>query len=110
LRLESARRLGALPELQAMSGGRVVGLAIAPLVFWLPLPAPLTPTFEVASARWVPLATLLDPARKTTVERTFGGRRWSLPGVALDQGVVWGLTWRMLCALTYALGMPLPGL
>lgn len=99
LRLASARRLGALSELQAMSGGRSVGLAIAPVVFWLERPAPLTPTAEVAEALWVPFATLLDPARSTTVVRTFAGRRYELPGVDVGCGVVWGLTWRMLHAL-----------
>jgi 8-oxo-dGTP pyrophosphatase MutT (NUDIX family) len=92
-----AERLGALDEIPAIGGGRAVGLAIQPWVFALrSVPGPLRFSGEVASARWVRLADLLDPARQAPYPYVHEGHRLVLPSLDVDGLVIWGLTYRMV--------------
>jgi 8-oxo-dGTP pyrophosphatase MutT (NUDIX family) len=93
-----AERLGALDEIPAIGRGRAVGLSIQPWVFALgshPSPA-LRFSEEVASARWVRLADLLDPVRQVPYPYVHEGQRLLLPSLDVDGLVIWGLTYRMV--------------
>ena len=92
-----AERLGALDEIPAIGRGRAVGLSIQPWVFALrSVPGPLRFSGEVASARWVRLADLLDPARQVPFPYVHEGQRLLLPSLDVDGLVIWGLTYRMV--------------
>ncbi len=92
-----AERLGALDEIPAIGRGRAVGLSIQPWVFALrSVPGPLRFSGEVASARWVRLADLLDPGRRASYPYVHEGHRLLLPSLDVDGLVIWGLTYRMV--------------
>ena len=92
-----AERLGALDEIPAIGRGRAVGLSIQPWVFALrSSPGPLRFSGEVASAQWVRLADLLDPARQAPYPYVHEGQRLLLPSLDVDGLVIWGLTYRMV--------------
>jgi 8-oxo-dGTP pyrophosphatase MutT (NUDIX family) len=93
----AADRLGALDEIPAIGRGRAVGLSIQPWVFALrSAPGPLRFSGEVASAQWVRLADLLDPARQAPYPYVHEGRGLLLPSLHVDGLVIWGLTYRMV--------------
>jgi len=92
--------LGQLDDIRASAGGRVLPLAISPLVFRLTEPAPLRPQpDEVEEIHWVPAAHLLDPASATTVPYVLNGLRFELPSIQVGERVIWGLTYMMLMHL-----------
>jgi 8-oxo-dGTP pyrophosphatase MutT (NUDIX family) len=92
-----AERLGALDEIPAIGRGRAVGLSIQPWVFALrSVPGPLRFSGEVASARWVRLADLLDPGRQAPHPYVHEGEQLLLPSLDVDGLVIWGLTYRMV--------------
>lgn len=101
------RLLGPLDEIQARTRGRVLPLVIRPHAFVLGGGASreLRRNVEVASAFWVPLPWLTDPARATEHEARSGDLRWRLPAIDLGPGLVlWGLTHRMTLDLLERLG------
>lgn len=115
--LESRQLIGSLPPLQARRRGVTTDLLVHPIVFELDdRPEPI-PSYEVAAARWVSVAALIDPAHGTTHEvQTPAGVR-GFPGVHVHGAdappwVLWGLTYRMLsdvlahANLTLAAGRP----
>jgi 8-oxo-dGTP pyrophosphatase MutT (NUDIX family) len=105
-----AERLGALDEIPAIGRGRAVGLSIQPWVFALRAPpGPLRFSGEVASARWVRLADLLDPARLAPYPYVHEGRRLVLPSLDVEGLVIWGLTFRMVEMLGEVLRGAAPG-
>jgi 8-oxo-dGTP pyrophosphatase MutT (NUDIX family) len=92
-----AERIGALDEIEAIGRGRAVGLSIQPWVFALAgEPGPLRYSGEVASASWIRLADLLDPARRAPFPYVHEGRNLVLPSIDVDGLVIWGLTYRMV--------------
>lgn len=104
LRLGAAR-LGALDEIQAIGRGRLVGLSIQPWVWALRAdPGPFRFSEEVASAHWVRLGDLLDPARQAPFPYVHEGRSLVLPSLEVDGLVIWGLTYRMLEIFAGVLG------
>ncbi len=74
-------------------------ISVRPFVFTLQRPAPLQPNQEVALATWVPLATLMsaDTYRPFVFDRA--PSNLTLPGYHLDEGVVWGMSERILTPL-----------
>ncbi len=101
----SAARLGALDEIPAIGRGRAVGLSIQPWVWALRAdPGPLRFSAEVASARWVRLGDLLDPARRAPFPYVHEGRPLVLPSLDVDGLVIWGLTYRMVEIFAEVLG------
>ena len=78
-------------------------LLITPLVYAAPSVHGLTlAPAEVASAHWVPLPELGDPARRP--RRRFGGLPFALPYVQVQEHVLWGLTLGMIDDLLRRLG------
>lgn len=96
--------LGRLDEVRAMARGRPVDLAISPFVFRLRQPADGAPSHEVVSLHWLPLATLLDPASRSTVDYVHEDAHLTLPCLRVGGLVIWGLTYRMFDNLRHVLG------
>ena len=70
---------------------------VRPFLFSLPARQPLTLSEEVASAEWLPIARLLDPALYQNVTLTLGGAERVVRGYVLDQErFIWGMTERVL--------------
>ncbi len=92
----SAQPLGALTTID---GGRAVKRVtlVAAHVYWLnQSEAPLSPNDEVAEVIWMPLAELVDPARRT--QYYYPGVGLNFPGIRFDVNelVLWGLTLRFV--------------
>lgn len=71
-------------------------IIVRPFVFAVPKPAPLTRNAEVAGAWWFPLDTLLEPGRLRRMEYERYGTLVRSTGYHLEQGVLWGMTERIL--------------
>lgn len=72
------------------------GLVVRPFVWRVDDPPGLRPNEEVAGVYWVELASLLSGARDTTYPLVWKGRPHRFPGYQVEDGIVWGLTYRML--------------
>ncbi len=92
---QDARLLGTLDEIRALARMRPVDLVIAPFVFRLLRPLDGTPSHEVVSLHWLPLATLLDPGSRSVFEYRHEGASVPFPCLRAEGLVVWGLTFRM---------------
>lgn len=108
--LESAEYLGRLDDIEGRQRGRPAGLIISGHVYRLPTRQPLAINYEVETAFWFPVASLLDPELHVGYEsRQTAGMRF--PGVLVgepDRHVVWGLTYRFLEVFFEAIGRALP--
>ncbi|MDQ6830512.1 MAG: CoA pyrophosphatase [Gemmatimonadota bacterium] len=89
------RILGALDDLQPRTP-RLPPLVITPFVAVLEHDAALVLSDEVASAFWVKLASLQDPAMSRTVEIELPDIRITERAFSFDEHVIWGLTERIL--------------
>jgi len=87
--------LGALDEVKALARGRPVDLVIAPFVFRLSRRLDGTPSHEVVSLHWLPLARLLAPEGRSTLQYQYEETVMDLPCLRIDGLVIWGLTFRM---------------
>ena len=97
--------LGGLDEIQAVGRGRAMGLSIRPWVFALrEPPPPFMLSEEVASAHWVPLRELLDPARRAPFPYVYEGTELVLPSIRVCGLTIWGLTYQMIELFQMALG------
>jgi 8-oxo-dGTP pyrophosphatase MutT (NUDIX family) len=74
-------------------------VVVRPYVFLLPHPVELALDPEIAQAWWVPLGHLLGPGVFGEYEVEAQGRRMIRAGYRLEQGVVWGMTERILSPL-----------
>lgn len=107
LSLADAEVLGRLDDIEGRHAGRALPLVISAHVFHHAEPGNLELNHEVASAHWVPLARLVDPAARVAYETPYG----DYPGILVGEPgrhVVWGLTYRFLEIFLAALGRPLP--
>jgi 8-oxo-dGTP pyrophosphatase MutT (NUDIX family) len=88
--------LGRLDEVQPSRGGPQI--AVAPFVFAVPTGTQLFPSAaEVATALWVPVRHLSDPASAAEhLHRLPGGAGVRFPAVRYHHHVIWGLTFRIL--------------
>jgi len=82
-------------------------IRVRPFVFGIER-APLRLSDEVAEAEWVPLDALLAPGVYGEYEVEGRGLRFTRPGYRLPQGVVWGMTERILTPLLALLTGPDP--
>ena len=79
------------------------GSAIATFAFVIAgCPEPVPEPREVASALWMPLRVLVDPAART--QRRVAGL-WPFPAWSYDRHVVWGLTYQTLTGFLAAAGL-----
>jgi 8-oxo-dGTP pyrophosphatase MutT (NUDIX family) len=101
-----AAHLGRLDDVGALARGRRIPLTIAVFVFELERDFPLSFSREVVEALWVPLDEFARGQVDTTVDYEVDGVNYRLPGWDIGGRVVWGLTYRMICALLATLGPP----
>ena len=109
--LAAGERLGRLDDLEGRHAGRPPGMLISAFVYHLDAPGELVPQqSEVREAFWVPVRSLVEPARQ--VRRAFRGTgSFEFPGIVVgepDRHVVWGLTYRFLEVFFRAIGRQLP--
>ncbi|HJR16975.1 MAG TPA: CoA pyrophosphatase [Gemmatimonadales bacterium] len=74
-------------------------IAVRPFVFLLPATPLLVPNPEVASARWVPIDDLLRPGVHHPVHLELLGQSREVQAYQLEDGIVWGMTERILTNL-----------
>jgi 8-oxo-dGTP pyrophosphatase MutT (NUDIX family) len=105
--LHDAELLGELTHLQLRRRGLDVDGVLTPFVFHAGEPhPPLTPNHEVAEAQWIALRELWDAGNTTTHTWEGHGQRHQFPGIKTPPGTIWGLTYRVLCALGTVVGLP----
>lgn len=74
-------------------------IVVRPFVFTMPERPAVALSPEVAEAFWVPLAALRDPAILRDTPLQVRGQQMVFPAYHLSQGIVWGLTERILTPL-----------
>jgi hypothetical protein len=74
-------------------------IAVRPFVFLLHRRPTLTFNAEVASATWVEVDLLLQPTTHHPVQLEVAGIPRLVEAYQLEQGVIWGLTERILTSL-----------
>jgi 8-oxo-dGTP pyrophosphatase MutT (NUDIX family) len=105
--LTAARVIGALDDIAPRSQ-LLPPITVSPFVFALASPVPLVPNHEVAAASWVPLTRFVERDTFRPFEFDTQGTKLLFPGYHLEEGVVWGLTERILTPFLGLIGMP-PG-
>jgi len=90
--------LGALDDV-APKTPTLPPIIVRPFVFRIDRPEPLLPNHEVALAAWVELGRLTDDAIYRDYHYRADGASLLLPGYHLPEGVVWGMTERILTPL-----------
>jgi len=100
--LEPAHLVGRLDDLTPITI-HLPRIRVRPWVFTLDRPVDLVPNPEVAGAWWVGLEEFLRPGVFGTWEVTAGGMVMQRPGYRLRQGLVWGMTERILTPFLGAL-------
>lgn len=110
LPLGSAEELGRLDDLEGRHAGRSAELVISAFVYRVPEHRPLVASVEVREILWVPIATLLEPARHVDyVYPLAPDARY--PGIVVgdpERHVIWGLTFRFLQLFFARLGRAIP--
>jgi 8-oxo-dGTP pyrophosphatase MutT (NUDIX family) len=74
-------------------------IAVRPYVFILPAPPAINPNAEVASAHWVIIDHLLRPETHHPVRLEISGQSRQVQAYQLEDGIVWGMTERILTGL-----------
>jgi len=74
-------------------------IAVRPHVFILPAQPAVIPNYEVASAQWVTIDYLLRPDTHHPVRLDVGGQSRQVHAYQLEDGIVWGMTERILTSL-----------
>lgn len=95
LDLHEASFLGTLDDL-APSTRVLPAISVRPHVFLLEGRKPLRPNREVSATTWTPLSTLLHPDTWRPYTWSREGITYATHGYYLPEGVVWGMTERIL--------------
>ena len=74
-------------------------IAVRPHVFILPAQPALIPNDEVASAQWVTIDYLLRPDTHHPVRLEIAGQSRQVQAYQVENGIVWGMTERILTGL-----------
>ena len=93
--LEPSSRLGQLDDL-APSSPVLPPILVRPFVFAIPEQVTLSPNREVAAAFWLPLSEFTRPEVLRPTEHRRHGTLVRMAGYHLQEGVVWGMTERIL--------------
>jgi len=106
--LRPAERLGQLDDRDA-SPGRVGTLILSAFVFRLPSRVAVRKNHEVREVLWVPLAVLVDPARRVVHPWPPAAPLGEFPGILVGEPgrhVVWGLTREVVLHFLEVVGVP----
>lgn len=95
LDLRNAPFLGTLDDL-APSTRVLPAISVRPHVFLLEGRKPLKPNMEVSATTWTPLSTLFHPDTWRPYTWSREGSTFATQGYYLPEGVVWGMTERIL--------------
>jgi hypothetical protein len=74
-------------------------IAVRPYVFILPAQPAIVPNDEVAAAQWVAIDYLLRPDTHHPVRLDVAGESRRVQAYQLEDGIVWGMTERILTGL-----------
>lgn len=102
--VRSAELVGVLDDQEATGRATQKTLPTRPFVFELNSDPKLTPNEEVTDIVWTPVLPLIRGDQRTTMNITYKGMPYALPGWDLGGRVVWGLTYRMLSMLFAKVG------
>lgn len=103
LDLSSATLLGALDDIAPRSP-HLPPLMVRPYVFAIPGRVQLQSSSEVEQALWTPFATLSAAGVYRDVRLDLKGRSRVFPAYHLPEGVVWGMTERILTPVLRSMG------
>lgn len=95
--------LGMLDELRPRTPS-LPSIIVTPFVAVVRADVGIETSDEVASAFWVDLASLTDPAVSVESEVTARGATWRVPSYQLGDHIVWGMTERILRNLVAVMG------
>jgi len=98
LQLAAEHLIGALDDV-APRTSMLPPIMVRPFVFTLPAQKPLRLNREIAHAAWIPLESLLRPGVFGEYPVVSRGLRMTRAGYRLTQGLVWGMTERVLTRL-----------
>lgn len=94
IELDRADVLGRLDDIRPVSA-HLPPVAVTPFVAWLDRPVRVRESAELAGHFWVPVSTLQDPGRRTTLRRA-GPPERLFPAIAYGERAIWGLTFRIV--------------
>ncbi|MDI1480797.1 CoA pyrophosphatase [Polyangium sp. y55x31] len=103
---QHGRFLARLADVPAVARARRVGMTITPFVFALdePEPPPFTLSAEVAEVIWAPIGPMVRGESAARYAYNYEGNVLDMPAFAVEERIVWGLTYRMLEMLFEVLG------
>ena len=81
-------------------------IAVRPFVFFLGARSRLLPNLEVASAEWVPIDRFLRADTRHPVRIEVAGQTRQVQAYQLENGIIWGMTERILTSLLDVLAEP----
>ncbi|HVK67567.1 MAG TPA: CoA pyrophosphatase [Polyangium sp.] len=95
---QHGRFLARLADIPAVARARRVGMSISPFIFALddPDPPPFTLSAEVAEVVWAPIGPMARGQSASKYAYDHEGNVLDMPAFAVEQRIVWGLTYRML--------------
>jgi len=98
----AGERVGRLSDFTPVRG---VPIAVRPFVYLLQGPPVLTLNAEVRRSLWVPVTPLQRGEQRTTYSLSRAGQQLDFPAWAIEGGVVWGLTYRVLAEFLAKFGL-----
>lgn len=108
--LSTADYIGRVDDLT----GRTHSVLVSGFVYAFDAPPDLLLNYEVADARWMPLAEIAGRDRQVWREFEYRGGKIELPGIRVfdDESapILWGLTYRFLEVFMRVVGHPIPNM
>lgn len=101
-----AELVGVLDDQDATGRRSREPLPTRPFVFELRAEPRVVLSSEVTEVLWAPVEPLLRGERRTSVDVTYKGDKYTLPAWDVEGRIVWGLTYRMLSTLFGKLFQP----
>ncbi|MEZ7972388.1 MAG: CoA pyrophosphatase [Pseudomonadales bacterium] len=94
---ETARYVGQIDPVRANPRGRDLDMIVTPFVYELTAPdVSFNLNYEVAEVLWGSLRAMHEGSSHTMGEFVVAGKTVNYPGYAVDDEIVWGLTYRMI--------------
>ena len=93
----TAQYIGQIDPVRANPRGGDRDMIVTPFVYELTVPeVSFNPNYEVADVLWGSLRQMHEGSSHTMGEFIVGGQTVNYPGYAVDDEIVWGLTYRMI--------------